>query len=205
MAMKLGTENRKQVMIAGGLGVVLLGALIYFLVSTFSGSSAPPPVAVQAPLPATGSTREAPKVAHATNLDPTLHFDLLTQTESLLYTGKGRNIFSQASAQIEEAKNVAPARPEPPGPPPPPPGPPPPPPVDLKFYGFTSQQGGKKQVFLLHGDDVFIAAEGDVVDHRYKVAKIAPFSVQVTDIPYNNTQTLTMVADVAGSRALPGR
>ncbi len=195
MALKLGTENRKQVAIAGGLGVVVLILLIRFLVSTFSSDSvpaAPPPVV--ATQPATGSTREAPKVAHSTNLDPTLHFELLSQTESLLYTGKGRNIFSQGSAQVMETATVAPARPAR-GPvvPVAPPGPPPPPPVDLKFYGFTAQQGGKRQVFLLHGDDVFIAGEGDVVDHRYRVVKIAPFSIQVMDIPYNNTQTLNLI------------
>jgi hypothetical protein len=208
MALKLGTENRKQVYLAAGLGVLVVAALIYFIVNVFGGPSAPPaPVATQAPPPppATGSTHEAPKVARATNLDPTLHFELLTQTESLLYTGKGRNIFSQASAQLAAVAAAAPARPEPTGPPPPPPGPPPPPPVDLKFYGFTSQQGGKKQVFLLHGDDVFIASEGDVVDHRYKVAKIAPFSVQITDIPYNNTQTLALIAEAPTSRTGPGR
>ena len=98
---------------------------------------------------------------------------------------------------------VEPARPEVVTPPAPT-GPPPPPPVDLKFYGVTSEQGGKKQVFLLHGDDVFIASEGDVVDHRYKIAKILPFSVQVTDIPYNNTQTLNMTTAVAAV-APPGR
>jgi hypothetical protein len=199
MALKLGTENRKQVMLAGALGVLLVISLVYFLVSTFSGGSSPTPSPVAsepAPL-ATGSTREAPKVAHASNLDPTLHFELLQQTESLLYTGKGRNIFSPASVQLAAVEPpVAPVRPEPVAPPVPQ-GPPPPPPLDLKFYGFTAQQGGKRQVFLLHGDDVFIASEGDVVDHRYKVAKIAPFSVEITDIPYNNTQTLNLIADAA--------
>jgi hypothetical protein len=40
---------------------------------------------------------------------------------------------------------------------------------------------------------VFIASEGDVVDHRYKVVAISPFSMQVEDIPYHNTQTLPLV------------
>ncbi len=197
MALKLGTENRKQMMIAAGLGVVLIGAFIYFLMNTFSGPSATPASPVgQAVTPQPGAapgSGVAVKVAHVTNLDPTLHFELMRQTENLLYTGKGRNIFSPASVQMAAMQVVAPPRPVEPVAPPAPQGPPPPPPVDLKFYGFTSQAAGKKQVFLLHGDDVFIASEGDVVDHRYKVVKIAPFSVQVTDIPYNNTQTLNMV------------
>ena len=72
-------------------------------------------------------------------------------------------------------------------------GPPPPPPIDLKFFGYEGQPAGTKRAFLLHGDDVFIASEGDVVDHHYRVVKIAPMSVQVEDIPYKNTQTLPLI------------
>ncbi len=49
-----------------------------------------------------------------------------------------------------------------------------------------------RKAFLLHGEDVFIASEGDVVDHRYKVLKIAPFSVQIEDIPYQNAQPISL-------------
>ena len=74
-----------------------------------------------------------------------------------------------------------------------PPPPAPPPPIDLKFFGFSARQSGVRRAFLLKGDDVFIASEGEVVDHRYKVVKIAPTSIQVEDIPYANTQSLPLV------------
>ena len=123
-------------------------------------------------------------------LDPTLHPEVMAGAESLEYSGKGRNIFSMTSAPVVIPKEVASVRPQPVVPQPPP-GPPPPPPIDLKFFGYSANNGAKK-AFLLHGDDVFIANEGDVVDHHYKVVKISPLSIQVTDLLYNNTQTLPL-------------
>ena len=202
MALKLGAEDKKKVYIAGGLGVVVLGLAIYTFHDSFSSSTpapTPPPAAVtQAPArPASSSNsqHEATKIANPNlNLDPTLHPELMAQAEALEYTGNGRNIFSLTSMPIEIPKpiktprNVAQAS-IPTGPPPPPP----PPAIDLKFFGYTARQSGVRRAFLLKGDDVFVASEGDVVDHRYKVVKIAPMSVQVEDIPYANTQSLPLV------------
>ena len=71
-------------------------------------------------------------------------------------------------------------------------GPPPPPPIDLKFYGFATEKNGHKLIFLSHGDDVFVAGEGDVVDGRYKVVRIEPTSVIIEDLAYNDNQTLML-------------
>jgi hypothetical protein len=124
------------------------------------------------------------------NLDPTLHPEWMAAAESLKYQGNGRNIFSMTSTPVIEPVK-GPVRPS--TQPPIALGPPPPPPIDLKFFGYEAHSGGDRKVFLLHGDDVFIASAGDVVDHRYKVVQIAPFSIQVEDLPYNNTQTLPLI------------
>ena len=118
----------------------------------------------------TGGHEAAKVVNTSASLDPTLHPESMAAAESLKYTGNGRNIFSLNSAPVAipepiksvRATEVAQA---PTGPP----APPPPPAIDLKFFGFSSRQSGIRRAFLLKGDDVFIASEGDVVDHRYKV------------------------------------
>jgi hypothetical protein len=212
MALKVGSEDKKKVAIAAVLGIVVLGMVGYQVYDTFFASSTPassapvatapasePPVSAPSSGPgqqqmtvAASRAREATKIGSSmAHLDPTLHPEWMADAESLEYTGKGRNIFSMLSAPpaIEQLK--ASIRPE--TGPPVPTGPPPPPPIDLKFFGFEASKAGPRKAFLLHGDDVFVASEGDVVDHRYKVVKIAPFSAQVEDIPYHNTQTLPLV------------
>jgi hypothetical protein len=201
MALKVGTEDKKKVYLAGGLGLVMLILLVRFLWQTFGPSPTPAPAAppvVTAPRPATSQesttagayAHPAAKIGGLAALDPTLHPEIMRQAESLEYTGSGRNIFSQFSAPPAIPKPIAPIRQASvnTGPPPPPP----PPPINLGFYGYAAEKTGQKQVFLLHGDDIFIASEGDVVDRRYRVVKIGAASVQVEDIPYHNTQTLPL-------------
>ncbi len=204
--MKSGLDNKRNVAIAIVLAVVMVGAVVYFVKETFGGSPSPasPPAAI-APetAPATRPAGEtagsqmgpgghaAQKMPPLEKLDPTLHPELMAGAESLEYSGKGRNIFSLVSAPVSIPKTIATSvRPQPVAPPVPL-GPPPPPAIDLKFFGYEANNGAKR-AFLLHGDDVFIANEGDVVDHHYKVLKITPLSIQVTDLLYNNTQTLPL-------------
>lgn len=213
MALRTGAEDKKKLYLAVGLVAVMLILLARFLWETFGSSGpAPPPPAAVAPatrtpgrIPAPGPSRaastpqlpetpyahEAIKVASSSPLDPTLHPEIMEQAESLEYTGNGRNIFSPFSAPPVIPKPVAPVRITPvnTGPPPPPP----PPPINLRFYGYAAERDGHKQVFLLQGDDIFIAKEGDVVDRRYRVAKIGTTSVQVEDLPYHNIQTLPLI------------
>jgi hypothetical protein len=205
MALKVGTEDKKKVYLAAGLGAVMLILLLRFLWQNFGPSpaapSAPPPAAVTEVRPATatsetaqdatpGIPHQAPKVGGLAALDPTLHPEIMRQAESLAYTGNGRNIFSPFSAPAAIPKPIAPIRQAQvdTGPPPPPP----PPPINLGFYGYAAEKTGQKQVFLLQGEDIFIASEGDIVDRRYRVVKIGPVSVQIEDIPYHNTQTLPL-------------
>ena len=197
-------QQKKGGLIAAFL--LLMGGILYYQLR----DDAPPPPA--APVVATApavKTNSAPKInavpsgnvaknlgTTSAQLDPTLRMEAMLVTESLVYSGNGRNIFSMTSAPVEIPKPVATARPNPgpPPPPPPPPGPPPPPPIDLKFFGTATAPGGKKQAFLLHGDDVFLAVDGDIVVRKYKVISVSMNSILVEDLANNNRQTLPLLA-----------
>lgn len=198
--MQLGLENKKQVYILGGLLVVLLTVVAYEVLGT--GSSAPksaapaatPTKAAQPGTPAAKSAASsAPAATKLTNagIDPALHFDRLAMSEDVVYSGSGRNIFSADSAPVvipqpvKSARNVAPVAP-------PVPEAPRPPAIDLKYFGYSQTAAKTLQAFLMHGDDIYLARTGDVVNHRYKVVAIQPNSIQITDLGYNNTQTLPL-------------
>ncbi len=190
-----GTEDKRKVAVAAVFGFIALALAFH---TFFGGPSEAPPAApvrtAAAPPSVRGARASAPAVP--TTLDPALHPEVMAETENYVYTGSGRNIFSRESApppppRIEQVR--APVRPSEQqmaavrG------GPPPPPPIDLRFFGYSARKNGVRQVFLSRGDDVFVAHEGDVVGHRYRIVSIAASSVQVEDLPYHNTQTLPLV------------
>ncbi len=190
--MKLGIENRKQVIALSVLGVIAVAILAY---EFWPSSTATAPAATQ-----TASTAARPGVRRTSSgkvipvaeprLDPTLDLKLLSQSEEIKYAGNGRNIFVVGSVPIEKLKGngttdkQAGIRQPPPIQPPPP--------ITLKFFGFANRPGETKKVFLSQGEDVFIAAEGDIVDRRYRVLHISPTAVDVEDVINNNRQSLPL-------------
>jgi hypothetical protein len=204
MAISLGTENKRQV----ALVIVLFAFIVIFggyqVYKSVAGpakttsavpASYSPVVAAKGNSAFSGAARgsEAQKLSNA-GLDPALHLDRLLQSEAVSYQGAERNIFSAESAPVKietplkSARNsvpVVPAQPEAPRPPA----------IDLKYFGYTQSKDKTARAFFVHGDDVFIARTGDIVNHRYKIGTILPSSVQVTDQGYNNTQTLTLMAN----------
>jgi hypothetical protein len=195
---KLGAENR--VKLGAAIALMVIAALVLLFNSGGSAPTAAGP-AFTPPGPGSQSTappRPAPRAkAHGKkvsaaprSLDPTLRYDWLKASEDTKYEGTGRNIFL---AQAEIPQPVAPAQTreerEAANRPPPPP---PPPPINLKFFGFASKPGEAKKIFLSEGEDVFIAAEGEVVDRHYKVLRISPTSVEIEDVLNNNRQSIPL-------------
>jgi hypothetical protein len=201
---RLTPDQQKKGALIGGFVLIAAGILYYEL----RDDSPPPPIApvvVTVPVKTAPTTKAAAvpsgNVAKSlgttsAQLDPTLRMEAMLVTESLVYSGSGRNIFSASSAPVDIPKPIADARPKPlppPGPPPGPPPPPPPPPIDLKFFGTATTADGKRNAFLLHGDDVFLASDGDIVQRRYKVISISANSILVEDMANNNRQTLPLL------------
>jgi hypothetical protein len=188
---KLGLENKKQTMWAAILGTIAVIYGAYQFVPMFITPS--PDSSAQAAAPVVPSTRvsgraavKLGKKAKTENLDPTLRLDLLATAEQTKYEGSGRNIFV-AQQEVDIPKPIAPGSPDakkkeeeakawtpPPLPPPTP--------IPLKFFGFASQPGEPKRIFLQQGDDIFVAGEGEIVNRRYKVVRIMPTAVVMQDV-----------------------
>lgn len=210
MTMRLGSESKGQVIVVIVLFSIIAvvgGKQIYDSISGPSTPVRPSPSAQPVQRPgakspshpalASASAASGPEAQKLNNAGPdtALHLNKLTQIEQFEYRGTGRNIFSAESAQpvieapVKSARDnllaaVQPAVQLPPKPPA----------IELKYYGHS--QGGDKSMraFFLHGNDIFLARSGDIVIHRYKIGVILPGSAQVTDLGYNNTQTLPIVA-----------
>ncbi len=146
------------------------------------------------------------------SIDPTLRMDLFQRVQSVEREGGERNLFQfgsapapespkvdapkivpktpqqvaqeQAQQQAQQSGAVKPA----------------PVPIALKFYGYLSQKGeaARRRAFLLDGDDIIVAEEGEVVRKRYKIVRININSVVVEDTQSSNTQTLPLVTPPAG-------
>lgn len=192
--MKLGTENKKQVIALGALAAVALVLLSRtFWPSTPDTSQAMAPTPGNTAIPLTRRTASG-KVVKITEprLDPTLELDVLQRSEQAKYEGSGRNIFVNGPAPIpvpkrngttDQQQMIAQQRAAQVYVPPP---------ITLKFFGFANRPGEPKRVFLVQGDDVFIAGEGDIVNRRYRVLRISTASVDIEDVLTNNRQSIPL-------------
>jgi hypothetical protein len=217
-------EELKKRIAMGVFGGVFLGIAIYAYEAFFSTGPAPAstPVATRTEpeaKPAAGTTANASNsqngsqqvglgvapgvpakkmASTSSSLDPTLDETAMLRTESLVYSGSGRNIFSltyQPPTPVNLPKKLPPVRTQPTGPAVPPTPPPyQPPPIDLKYFGVETHADGSRQAFLSHKDDIYLAAKGDIVARIYKIVEIGESSVQVEDLQNHQTKTLPLEA-----------
>lgn len=95
-----------------------------------------------------------------------------------------RNIFEYGSRPSPAAEPLPTAA----APPPPPPAPAP-----VRFFGFAENpRGGKRQVFLTNGEEIFVAAEGDIIARRYRVLRVTSQSVEVEELSGSRRWTVPL-------------
>ncbi len=137
-------------------------------------------------------------------VDPGLHTEILAKLREVRLRNPGRNLFQFGEAPAPPRppepkiipKPLGPdGRPIGEGPPAPPPTPvkPPPPQIPLRYYGFADpKQSTDKRAFFMAGEDIRIAAEGELIRDRYKVIQLGPKSAVVEDVQHSNRQTLAI-------------
>lgn len=186
-------SGEKKKLIGAGLLLFLAVGWLYFSLSPSSSaaSESDPASRRQSTInslakgdPTASGTAAAPSTQdHGRNLtgalsiDPVLRLDLLAKAQTVKYEGSDRNIFQfytppppplpvPVQTPVVGSNNVAKG---PEGPPPPPP----PPAIQLKYYGVVTTIGAaSKKACLQDGDDIFVAAEGELVKKRYRVVRI---------------------------------
>ena len=195
--MKIGAENKKELVIMAVLLAVAIPLVIYTIYS-FSrpGASAagPAPSAQQTARPQ--NKPGTPLMSH-NNLDPTLRgLEILENSRKVKYEAGGRNIFIM-EAEIPPVVKSPKMTPTPYVAPTPTPTPPPPP-IPLKFFGSENKPNEPRRVFLSEGDNVtgtvFVAKQGDIVDRRYRVVQITNNYVVIEDVLTNNKQQIPLTA-----------
>ena len=140
------------------------------------------------------------------SVDPTLQTDLLAKVRSVEFVGVERNLFQfgerkklVASPSAEEIKLsqerlkklqeerrksvekkggvrklTAPR-------------------IDWKYYGFAnSRRDTRKRAFLLDGEEIFVATEGDVFKKRYRIVRIGINSIVIEDMQFKQEQKLPL-------------
>jgi hypothetical protein len=191
---KIGTENRKSVITLAVLMAVLIPVLLYQFKGFFWGSNASAAPSVRPPA---AQTRPGGALPTPDGSAPGLRIDVLIRSRRVAYEAGGRNIFTMEAARVEPLiGNVRAVNAAPMGPPPPPtPTPvPPPPPIPIKYYGYAAEP---RKVFLQQQgvEQIFVAAQGDIVGRRYRVVQITRNSVTMEDVVTGNRQPIPLTPE----------
>ena len=139
-------------------------------------------------------------------VDPTLQTDLLAKVRSVEFEGIERNLFrfgqrkklvaspsaeeirqSQERLKKLQAQKLKPVKKKPVA------RKPAAPPIDWKYYGFAnSRRDTRKRAFLLDGEEIFVATEGDVFKERYRIVRIGINSIVIEDMQFKEEQKLPL-------------
>lgn len=160
---------------------ILVVALVVVWAGPFSGSGA------------LGSVLGGPaRIERFIVPNPSLRMDLLDKISKLKYEGMQRNIFNAAPLPAPAPKIVEQVKVEKPPPPPPPPQEQPLV-LPFKFYGYVvDSRSGRQRGFFTNGDDIWVAAEGDLVQRRFKLVRLSKTGAEMEEVSSGKRVTLPL-------------
>ena len=183
--MTIGTNSRKKI-VALIVTWLVAGSLLYIDLSSS------PPLR-----PVLKTTRSEGRIDHPIT-DPKLRVDLLATLQMVKVPGDKRDLFQFVAidpkkAVTQERKITANPTPELSKPP----DVQQPASIPFRFYGYTSLvKQWPKRAFFLEGDAIYIAAEGELINSRYKVIYVGVNSAVVEDTSNRSQQALPLVESI---------
>ena len=173
------------------VGLLALGALVYFLNRSQIGGGVPQ-VSADA------------KFVPLSVQEPQLRLDLLAKLQKEESLSARRNIFNATppppeptKAELEASQHRYPTGPQPP---------PPAPPVQVpgEFFGYAVRPApsGTRFGFFKNADDVLVVAEGDKFFSNYRLIHIGNDSAEVEEISSGRHARVAMVQPPAGGAGL---
>jgi len=205
VALQVRPQDRNKLVV--GAILLIVAALVLYRNLSWNGSAPSAPAktgrALESPAQPARAPRAAARVAggwrQATQrfsgqpLDPKLRLDLLARVQNVTYQGTERNIFQYQAPPAAIPQPAAPAvtkgsEAKPAGSSQPSPSP-----IPLKYFGYAHKPGDTaKKAFFVNGEEIFIAAEGEVVNKRYRIVKIGVNTVEAEDLVTKHKQTLPL-------------
>jgi len=188
--------NRRQIVMLGAILVVL--AVVLFWRSTrrevtpeeYSAAMSQPAQATAGP-----SAPARPRSAVPDQIPAVRLAGLGRVQPEPSDTGRDPFRFESAPAAGQRGKTTGPGA----GAPPPEPAvpavplePPGPPPVPLKFIGFAKQGEGRLYAVLRDERGVYYGAEGDVVEGRYRILRVAADAIEVSYVDGRGRTTIPL-------------
>lgn len=171
--------NTKR-LVLGVSGAAAFAAAYWF------NKPAHPEVAVVQPV--SRLTRSANPSKPPPHLSMASHSSLQTPGRDLISSANEKDAFSPHSWLPPPPPAPPAAKPLPPAAP----AKPVPPPLPFVFFGTLDEKGTTQRVFLTKGDQLLVVKANDVVEGRYRIDQITESSVELTYLPLNQKQTISI-------------
>jgi hypothetical protein len=177
-------KAKRQALLVGGV-VVLVGAVYTNRPTTI------PAIGTPAPSNSVAQTAQQAKTVPVEDVQ----LELLKGTRSEMPEPERNPFRFQAKAAPPPPPRAA-AAPQPPVivAPPLPQGPPPPPPIPMRFIGVVDapSQAGRVAILSDGRGNVFYGKEGDIIEGRYRLLRVAPDAADIAFIDGRGRQTLRL-------------